>query len=312
MAKKMSKSTKKAAPTKKSPKTEGKNMVSKVEIKKPMDQDQVSRIVGTVFIVVGAILIGFGIYSYIKFRQTPELDVSLEAPSMVGISRLTNGDEVIIKGVAEDYDDVFVYVDGEEVDTVKVQKDDSFEYVYMVEEEGSYAVAVAGVKGFPKRIISEQSEAEVVTVDWTAPELVAIDYSPEVGTETFSIVGETEPSAEISVKRGVDSYSAIADENGEFKIMQIGLEEGPNVFNVEVKDVAGNVAKVDEKVRVIYSPESDVNGDAIADDSLPVAAGDLDDAMEYMFGNTMMFVFGIIALAGFGVSSVYVVKKQRA
>jgi hypothetical protein len=280
-----------------------------------LDQETVSRIVSGVFIVIGIVLIGIGVYSYLNYRQTPELNSELETPSMVGISKLTNGTEILVKGVAEDYDEVFVYVDGDKVDSVKVAKDDTFEYAYTVDAEGEYSLSVSGVKGFPRRYMSEISLPEEVLVDWTAPEVTSLDYTPEVGTDYFTVIGSAEPNAEVYVKRGVDSYSAIADDDGVFKITNIMLEKGANVFNVEVEDLAGNLAKVDEKIRVTYSPDSDVNGDAISDmvdGELPVAAGELEEAMTYILGNNLMMIFGILALAGFSTSSSVMYKKYKA
>ena len=317
MAKKMSKSSKKTAPQKdvSISKDTKENMVSKVEVKKPQNQEQVSRVVGTIFIVIGVVLVGLGIFSYVKYRENPEFDGSLKSPSIVGINKLTNGKEITIKGVAEEYDQVIIYVDDTEVKTVKVDREKNFEYVYEVDAEGKYAVTVAGVKGFPKRMISPKSGSEIVAVDWTAPEIASLDYNAEVGTSTFTVIGTTEAYAEISLKRGVDSYSAVADEDGKFKIAQINLEEGPNVFNVETKDTAGNIGKIDDKVRVEYVLGASVNGDAVVDSTtgetdLPVAAGNLSSAQEIILGNTLMMVFGLLALMGFVTSGVLYYKKQ--
>ena len=312
MAKKMSKSSQQTAPQEFTSKKED-NMVSKVEVKKPQDQEQVSRVVGTIFIVLGVVLVGLGIFSYIKYRENPEFDGSLESPSILSEKSLTNSKEIVLKGNADDYDQVYVYVDGNEVDLIKVSKDGSFEYTYGVESEGKYAFSVAGVKGFPKRVMSAQSSRELIEVDWTAPELVSVDYKGEVGTETFTIVGKSEPYAEVFLKRGVDSYTSSTDENGDFKIAKIGLEEGPNVFNLEIKDTAGNIAKVDEKVKVTYTVGGSVNGDAVVDGSdLPVAAGSLSEAQDMLLGNRLMMIFGLLSIFGFIASGVYVSKKQNA
>jgi hypothetical protein len=316
MAKRMSKSSKQTVSQKDiSKKKDTQKMVSKVEVKKPQDQEKVSRVVGTIFIIIGVVLVGLGIFSYVKYRENPEFDGSLKSPSIVGINRLTNGKEITVQGVAEEYDQVVIYVDDTEVKTVKVAKDKGFEYIYEVDDEGKYAVTVAGVKGFPKRVVSPKSNSEVVVVDWTAPEILSLEYSSEVGTETFTVIGTTEEYAEVSLKRGVDSYSGIANEDGKFKITQIGLEEGPNVFNVETKDTAGNVGKNDEKVRVEYVLGASINGDAVVDTAtgetdLPVAAGNLSHAQDIILGNTLMMVFGLLALMGFVTSGVLYYKKQ--
>ena len=288
-------------------------MLSKVEIKKPQDQEKISRIVGTIFIVLGVLLISFGIYSFVKYNRNPEMNTQLESPVMVGINELTKEDSVVIRGSANGYDQVFIYVDGEEIERVKVAKDGSYEYTLNLVDEGKYAVTVAGVKGFPRRYISPTSEVLTVTIDKTAPTISKIKYPAEVGTETFSLTGVVEPNAVVTVKRGTGLYRATCDKNGNFKISGIVLEVGPNIFNIELKDEAGNELKVEEKVRVIYSKESSVNGEAVDDTSIPVAAGELDSAMSVILGNKLMILFGILALVGmFSSTGVLLYKNRKA
>ncbi|NMC08852.1 hypothetical protein GYA44_00795 [Candidatus Microgenomates bacterium] len=288
------------------------SMLANVEVKSPIDQEKVSKIVGTVFIVLGLLLIGYGVFSFVKYSRNPEFDQSLQAPSLTGTSVLTNEENITIKGLADGYNEVFVYVDNKEVGRVKVGKEGEFEYKYKVDQEGKYAVSVAGVKGFPKRHISPQSDMRVVTVDRTAPKLDSLNYASEVGTKTFTLAGKAEVGSEVVLKRGTSSYSAKSDENGDFEIKGISLDEGPNVYNVEIKDEAGNIAYSDEKVKVTYSVESDVNGDAVYDENgLPVASGNLEDALNEIFRNNLMLVFGFLALASFAVSTGIVINKSK-
>ncbi len=311
MAKKKSKSSIQTAPKNISNKKD--SMLSKVEIKKPQDQEKISRIVGTIFIVLGVLLISFGIYSFVKYNRNPEMNTQLESPVMVGINELTKEDSVVIRGSANGYDQVFIYVDGEEIERVKVAKDGSYEYTLNLVDEGKYAVTVAGVKGFPRRYISPTSEVLTVTIDKTAPTISKIKYPAEVGTETFSLTGVVEPNAVVTVKRGTGLYRATCDKNGNFKISGIVLEVGPNIFNIELKDEAGNELKVEEKVRVIYSKDSSVNGEAVDDTSIPVAAGELDSAMSVILGNKLMILFGILALVGmFSSTGVLLYKNRKA
>ena len=312
MAKKKSKSAKTSKVSKKVvEKTQPKDsMVSKVEIKKPDSQERISRIVGTVFIFLGIVLIGYGIYSFVRFSRTPELDETLDSPSLSGTEVITNDENILIKGVAESFDEVFVYVDNEEVARVKVDSEGAFEYEYPVEKEGTYAVSVAGVKGFPKRFISLQSDMRMVEVDRTDPVLTEIDYPEEVGTESFTLVGNVEPNAEVIVTRGTDKYVATCDEQGDFRIAEILLDEGPNVFGVSIVDEAGNEVELDEKVKVTYSTDSDVNGNAVTDE-IPVASGELEKAMQELLGNNLMMLFGLIAIVGFFFSSGFTFLKYK-
>ncbi|MFA5633591.1 MAG: hypothetical protein WCY00_01630 [Candidatus Dojkabacteria bacterium] len=307
MAKKKNKTVKKDS-TKKLKKE---SMVKKVEIKEPKDQEKLSRVVGGMFIFLGILLISYGIFSFIKFNKTPELDETLDLPSLAGTEMLTSAEEITIRGTATDFDQVFVYVDNDEVARVKVADDFTFEYLYSVEQEGKYAVSVAGVKGFPKRYISSQSDMRIIEVDWTPPELVDLQYPVEVGTETFTVVGMVEPNCEATLRRGTDKYVGNCDEQGNFKIEGIVLEDdGPNIFTLEIADEAGNIIEIEEKVKVIYSMESDVDGNAVFDE-LPVASGELEAAMKVIKENNLMVLFGIIALAALMFSSMFVLVKYK-
>jgi hypothetical protein len=286
------------------------SMLSKVEIKKPSNQERISKIVGSVFIFLGILLISYGIYSFVRFSRTPELDETLDIPSLSGTEVLTNADDIVIRGVAEGFDEVFVYVDNEEVGRVKVDKDSTFEFEYPIEDEGKYAVSVAGVRGFPKRYISLHSDMRIVEVDRTPPELTEINFPVEVGTETFTLTGNVEPNAEVVLRRGTDKYVTTCDGDGDFKITGILLDDGPNVFGVTITDEAGNEVEVEEKVRVIYSQDSDVDGDAVMDE-LPVASGELKAAMQVIFGNNLMVVFGLLAVLAFAFSSGFVLVKYK-
>lgn len=287
------------------------SMKSKVEIKQPLPQSQekISRLVGSVFIGLGILLVAFGVFSYIKYREEPLLDPELESPILGEITTITNGDTIMVKGDAEGFDTVFIYVNEEKVGEAKVDDESKYTFEYAIEEEGDYSVSIAGVKGFPNRYISGMSDTVISKVDRTGPdqESVTLKYGPETNKDTFILVGTTEANASVEVKRGTESFDGLADKDGEFRIEGIGLDEGKNVFSVYIKDVAGNQTLLDEKVRVSYSPTGSVNGDAVVDENIPQASGTFDE----IFGNNLMMFFGLIALVAFGTSSTVVYLKNK-
>lgn len=285
-------------------------MKEKVEVKQPdRRQERISRLVGSIFIGIGILLVAFGIYSFIRYREEPVLDSNLEAPALEEVTSLTNGETIAVRGSAEGYDTVFVYVNDEKVEEVNVD-DGKFSFEYTASTQGDHSVSVAGVKGFPSRSISPRSETRIATVDWTAPseESVQLTYGTETNKNTFTMVGTAEANSTVIVKRGTESYEALADASGRFRISDVALDEGRNVFTVVVRDLAGNEIELDEKVRVTYTPGGSVNGDAVIDDKLPQAAGEFDN----LFANQLMLTFGLIALAVFAGSTgvMYYKKKQ--
>ncbi len=290
---------------------ENESMKNKVEIKQPIspNQERVSRLVGSLFIGLGVLLLAFGVFSYIKFREEPLLDPNLEAPKLVESTTITNGDTLKIKGDAAGYDNVFVYVNDQKVGEAKVE-DSKFSYDYKVDNEGEYNISIAGVKGFPNRKISTSSEVISSIVDRTAPskESVTIKYGEETNKDTFILVGNTEPNASVVVKRGTESFDGLADKEGSFRIEGIALDEGKNVFAILIKDLAGNEITLDEKIRVTYSPTGSVNGDAVVDENIPQAAGTFDE----LIGNNLMMIFGLLALISFiGSSTVSYLRNKR-
>ena len=60
------------------------SMKNKVEIKQPssVKQEKLSRLVGSIFIGLGVLLVAFGIFSYIKYREEPLLDPEFESPQI--------------------------------------------------------------------------------------------------------------------------------------------------------------------------------------------------------------------------------------
>ncbi len=311
MAKKKTKSVQTAPKAEKKISRKQESMASKVEIKNPKDSEKVSRIVGSIFIVLGILLVGFGVYSFVKYNATPTLDEKLVPPSMADVSAVTKEEIVSVSGNASGYDTVIVYVNGEKTQTVKVDKEGNFLVTVNLANEGQYEITTAGIKGFPKRYISAASLAETVSVDRTVPELKDIKYAAEVGTETFTVTGTVEPDAQVIIKRGTDYYSATCDAEGNFKIASIALDEGANIFNVLIKDVAGNETYLESKIKITYSPDSDVNGDAVEDESLPVAAGEESIMKDFFLGNALVMVFGILALVGATASTVVVYSKYK-
>lgn len=287
------------------------NMKEKVEVKQPISksQDRVSRIVGSAFIGLGVLLVAFGVYSFIRFREEPTLDANLEAPVLSEVTSLTNGDRVIVRGQALGYDNVFVYVNDEKMESVKVNREGIFEYEYVVSSEGDYKIDVAGVKGFPNRNISVRSSAKTSVIDWSAPDVdtVTFKYGEETNKETFTLIGTGEVDATVTVQRGVATYEGMIDGEGNFRIEDIPLDEGKNVFGVSIKDLAGNEADLDTKIRVTYSPSGSVNGDAVVDENIPQAAGEFDA----LFGNQLMSLFALIALVAFSSTSAFLYYKRK-
>ena len=102
------------------------SMKNKVEIKQPVSQRQerLSRLVGSIFIGLGVLLVAFGIFSYIKYREEPLLNPELESPQIENVTSVTNGDVIKIQGSAKGYDNVFIYANDEKIAEAKEISDE--------------------------------------------------------------------------------------------------------------------------------------------------------------------------------------------
>jgi hypothetical protein len=286
------------------------SMKSKVEIKQPpQKQEKISRLVGSIFIGMGVLLVAFGIFSYIKYREEPLLDPELDAPVLEEVTSITNGETIIVQGQAEGFDTVYIYIDKEKVGETSVDEESKFQFEYTIENEGKYEISIAGVKGFPNRYLSTMSSTKESVVDRTPPneDEVTFKYGPETNKDTFILVGKTGEQVTIGIKRGADSYEGLTDDEGNFRIENIALEEGKNVFSIYITDMAGNQILLDEKVRVEYTVGGEINGDSVVDEKIPQASGTLED----LFGNRIMMIFGFLALFAFVTSTAIVYKKNQ-
>lgn len=287
------------------------SMAEKVVIQRK-DNEMASRIVGTIFIVVGVILVGLGIYSFVTYNVEPELDENLNVPVLSDMDSATNDKEIVLKGTAEDLRKVRIFINDELVDTVKVE-DGKFTYDWSVEDEGIYVIKVDGLKGFPRQKKSSLSESVILTVDWTSPSSdISLEYISETSKDSFTLKGTTEPVTTVYVKRGTSSFSTTSDEDGNFELTVDLTDEGKNVFNVVLVDKAGNETIAEEKVRITYSPDADLNGNGTADsDELPEASGNLTEALEDVSANRLMAVFGLLAILVMTATSFVLYRKER-
>lgn len=289
-----------------------KSMSEKIVIQR-RDHEMASRIVGTVFIIVGTILVGLGIYSFVTYKAEAELNEDLKTPVLSELSSVTNEKIVELSGTAEGINKVRIFLDDVLLDTVKV-KDSKFNYSWEVTGEGIYSLSVDGLKGFPRQERSNISESVFLTVDWTAPtSKMALEYSTEVNMDNLTLGGEIDPNTKIILRRGTKSYEGVSDKDGNISMAIDLLDEGKNVFGIVLEDEAGNQTIPEEKVRVTYSSAGHINGNGVAgvSDGIPEASGNLVEAMREVFNNQLMMIFGILAILSMFTTSMILVRKSK-
>jgi hypothetical protein len=211
-----------------------------------------------------------------------------------------------IKGESET-EKVMIWVNDELVSGNVEVKDGKFEYEHQVSKEGSYSIEVAALKGFPIRLRSEKTNPMVVAIDWTAPSKnVSFKYSKEVDTKRFTVKGKAEANTVVTVKSGNKEYIGKVNDKGEFEIKSIPLTLGDNTFTASIADAAGNSARLDTNISVVYAM-GDINGDGATD--LPESAGLFENQGIYNLGNTLISFFGLMSMLVLGVN-LYLVKRK--
>lgn len=287
-------------------------MSEKITLQKK-DHEMASRVVGTIFIIVGTILVGLGIYSFVTYKTEPELDESLITPVLSELSSVTNDKIVELSGVAEDVSKVRIFLDDVLLETMKVE-DGKFEYQWEVGDEGIYAISVDGLKGFPRQKRSEISGFTFLTIDRTPPSSnISLEYPVEVVMESFLVEGIIDPNTILLLKRGTQTYSGVSDEDGNIELVIGLLDEGKNVYTILLQDEAGNETVPEEKVRITYSPSAHINGDGVQGISteIPEASGNLSEAMMEVFNNQLMMFFGLLAILSMFITSTILIRKTK-
>ncbi|WKZ31272.1 MAG: hypothetical protein QY318_00660 [Candidatus Dojkabacteria bacterium] len=310
-------------------KTEEKAMIDKVNDKMtPREDSFLARFIGTALIVLGILFVLLAILVVALSRRPASVNGDLPVPS-IQAPAITNRDQIRVTGETVDNGTVMFWVDGNVyTELAEADDDGDFEIEIEAEDEREYEIQAAYVRGFPLKQRSEKSDVERVIVDRTPPSSDAkLDYEKVVSGNEMTIRGNTDPNTKVIVEIDGKEYTTMSDENGDFEIKGIILSEGENSISVALEDEAGNRTEVDQEVVVEYVPGGDLDGDGIRDigvdtdgdgipDSdtgadLPEAAGELEAAMDFLFGNKLMLLFGILALAIFGLNAGLVAVKLK-
>lgn len=276
-------------------------------------EDTTAKMVAIVLAIFGILVIITMVILIVANRANPGVDSTMSRPRFDSIPSQTNQEKVILTGQAENVSKVMIFVDGKaETGLVDVDKEGNFSYEYKFTEERTYKFESASIKGSILLSRSDFSDALEITFDKTAPDdAVEFEKLPtEVTKDKITISGEAEPNSIVTLIRGTKKYSGEVDSEGKFEIKDISLEKGENSFYLEVSDKAGNVTKIADPIKIIFSGSASVNGNG-AKTNIPQADGELEDAMAFLFENRVMFIVGLIALVLFVLNGAVVMAKLR-
>jgi hypothetical protein len=280
--------------------------------------ENLARMLGVIFIVVGfgliIALVGGFVVSKLPYRVDPNLPI----PTLDSISEYTNQDSLDLSGSALPGETVVLYKDGDRTGTT-AETDADGEFTFkdtVLEDEGDVTFEAAVTRGGIFKRRSEFSNEVSAVVDWSPPSsVVSLEYEEETATGTTTVTGTAEPDTTVILEGDINTYEAETGGDGTFEVEVSDLEQGSNEFTIRVKDKAGNEVVASSMVTIAYASNGDLNGPGVAvgpdGKPLPESAGELEAALAFLAGNNLMLVFGLLALAAFGVSSTFAYRHSK-
>lgn len=316
--------SKSTSATASSSQSQDKEVVAKVNRQMAEDDDSLlARIIGLGLILLGIIFIVLAIMVVILSRRDPKVDSELDVPTLKTDNLFTNKEDIKVFGDSDSGSEVMFWLNGEVYDGTAEIEDGEYEFTIEVTKEDEYIIEAAAVDGFPIKRRSEKSDTLKVVVDWTRPSEKVENKNESVKEDgTYVLKGKIEPFGSITLRdtETDEEYSATADKDGNFELT-IKLGEGETEFEVIIKDAAGNERVLEEKISVKFDPDATnggtngtggTNGGTTGNGGdLPESAGELDAALDFMFGNRLMVIFGLIALVVFAANSGFVAMKLK-
>lgn len=171
-----------------------------------------------------------------EISQNNQIDEVLFPPSLNNIPNATSSAQINISGTSDYIDgEIFLYVNGKEVDSVDLDNNQKFTFRKVDLKNGENRVKVYYSINNKQ---SDFSQEYVVTSSSEKPELEI--SSPSNGTtfkkadKRINVSGKTDPSSSVSV----NGFRAVVNFEGEFSYL-LELNEGDNKISVESTNEAG-------------------------------------------------------------------------
>jgi hypothetical protein len=276
-----------------------------------------ARVFGVIFILVGLVLIVLLVGGFITSKLPYRVDPTLPIPTLDAADKYTNEEATSVTGTALPGEKVVLYIDDERTNTtVETDEDGVFAFDDIaLQEEGEVSFSSAVIRGGLFKRRSELSNTVATTVDWTAPSsAISFEYDETSNSDKVTIKGTADPDTIVVLGTGDKKFEATVDDEGIFTFVDVPLVAGSNSFSVRIKDLAGNEVQASKQVEIAYAV-GDLNGNGASTtniSNLPESAGELEAAMEFLRGNSVMFAIAVVVLCAFGASasSAYLYSKR--
>lgn len=280
------------------------------------EESTFARIAGIFFVLIAITIIGLLVLSFIISKLPYRSDATLPIPTLDEVAQFTNKDSVDLRGSNIPGEIVALYVNDEIMgEQSETDKDGNFLFQNVeLLDEGEYSIEAVTVRGKFNKKRSELSNEIKITVDRTDPSGdVAAEYETVSTSGTAQIRGQAEADGTVVLKSGTREFEATTDAQGLYSFDGVSLLPGENNFEVSVRDRAGNETLSSTLIQIVY--EGSINGDGATADrpatQLPESAGELEQIMEFLAGNELMFAFGLAAVILMAISTTGAIAYSR-
>lgn len=182
-------------------------------------------------------------------RETQNKDKEYVSPPFLDAQvSATNSAKISISGSGTYKDTIDLYINDEQVETIKVEKDNTFIFEDVSLKEGINEIKVQAERDRQKSPFSD-----ILNITYKSKE-PTLEVSSPSDNQSFSkdeksieVKGKTDPGSKVTV----NDFWAIVDANGNFSYT-LNLKDGENKIKIISVDEAGN--KKEKELKVTYSP----------------------------------------------------------
>ncbi len=266
-----------------------------------------ARVTGIFFVLIGILLVGLVVFSFVVSRLPYRVDNKMPVPTLSKLPTTTTDSTISVQGETIPGETVALYENGKLSNaTVTANNDGKFTFKdtkFTTDQTNNFEAVTVSGKVFKRR--SEKSNTVTVKLASSTPTTpVKLEFSKSTTSGTTTIKGTAEKNVRIKLNVGQREYETQADRNGNFTFKDVKLDPGSNQITVTPED-----GQNPQKITISYNKPS-INGNGATTNrntgtsgQLPESAGELDAALDFIRGNKLMTIMGLIALLGFAGSS---------
>lgn len=240
----------------------------------------------------------------------------LEAPVLINLPEFTNKNTISVEGTAAKNASIEI-TDGQSTVSTVSDKNGKFVAVTEIKNEGKVTYSATATKRVLFFTVKSDKSNEVsTTYDKTAPNIKLIALPKTVTKSEYTIQGSTSEPTKVTIKVNNKETVVETDKDNKFSL-KVSFVKGTNSVTVVAKDAAGNET-ASATATVTYSTGTITNGSTTktgttSKSNLPNSSGELEAALNTVFGRAVALAALVLGVLGFTASSsvIWLVKTYR-